>query len=88
MIAFQSQSRDDGDARGRRERRMAETLALIDIRDVHLDGREVRAQQCVAQRHAGMRERAAIDDEAVVFGVRNRGDAMADTVVTLPSLTV
>ena len=39
-----------------------------------LDGREVRAQESIAQGHTGVGESAAVNDETIEFRVGQRGD--------------
>src|SRR5690606_17771482 len=50
--------------------------ALVDVRDVDLDGRHMRGEQRVAQGDTRVGEGAAIDHDALAAGVRQRGDSI------------
>ena len=45
-------------------RMMPETLAGVDVADVHFDGRDLHPDQCVVQRDRGVGIAAGIDDDA------------------------
>ena len=77
-ITIKSKAGDNGDARFGCYGVSANFFALINIADVHLNGWEVTACQCVSQCEAGMGESAGIDDQAENFRVRKFTDLIND----------
>src|SRR5688572_12584854 len=64
LITERTESRDRADGDIGEIRVMAEGLPRMHVAQMHFDERNLHAQQRVAQRHAGVRERRRIEDDA------------------------
>ena len=65
-IRVEPESADHTLARCRYHRLVAELLALVNVRDVHLDHRTLQAPDAVVQRHARVGVRPCVQHDAVV----------------------
>lgn len=81
QIRLRAESRNDADGQIRKVRMFAEWLAGVDITHVYFNEWNLHRRQCITNHHAGVRERAWIDQNKVGVFAQTILDASTQKVL-------